>query len=77
MERSPHDALKFVHPKPFKMSFKCELGGLPIPLFSTFKILYTSMWRSPGPQGIAKSPHGIRSLPLYYIIQLLLIIFSN
>jgi hypothetical protein len=28
--RSSHDALKYAHPKPFRMSFEGELGGLPI-----------------------------------------------
>ena len=47
----------------YQMSFQCELGGLPILLFSTFKILCTSMGRSSG-------PHFIYALSPYCIIYL-------
>ena len=36
-ERSPHDAVKPAHPKPFMMYVKCESEGLPIISFSTLK----------------------------------------
>ena len=49
------------------MHFKCESEGLPIMLFSTFKILCTDMGRSLGPQDTRKSSHLIYAL-LYVII---------
>ena len=50
-KRSPHDAIKHVHPKPFKLYSQRKPGGLPILLFSTFKILRINLGRSSGSHG--------------------------
>lgn len=50
------------------LNFNCGPVGLPILLFSTFKIFHAKMGRSHGPQGIAKSQLVVISMDFVSIL---------